>query len=215
MHIVDLSHPITANIPVWPGTPKPAFTDLCSIGRNGFGERWLQLSSHTGTHIDAPAHLIEGAASLDKLPVDTFFGSGVVLDLREVCRETLSLDLLLASRSLIEQARFLLLHTGWSRFWGDASYNHGYPVLSPEAAGWLAGVGLRGIGVDAPSFDTCGSEVLPVHHCLLGSGLILIENLTALDRIEEHGFLLSIFPLGITGAEACPVRAIAIMPSFL
>jgi len=214
MHIVDLSHPITADMPVWPGSPQPAFADLCTIGRDGFGERWLQFSSHTGTHIDAPSHLIEGAASLDRMPASRFIGKGLLLDLRDAASAAIFSDFLFARRAQIEQAEFLLFHTGWSRFWGTVAYDRAYPVLSPDAAEWLAGSGLKGIGIDAPSFDEEGSAELPVHRRLLGAGLMLIENLTALDQIGGSDFFLSVLPLGITGAEASPVRAVAMLTLF-
>jgi arylformamidase len=214
MRLVDLSHPISPDMPLWPGTPPPEFSDLHTVGRDGFGERWLQLSSHTGTHLDAPAHLLEGEATLDCLPVDRFIGKGALLDLREPQSEPVSLTQLLALRSKIEQVEFLLLHSGWSRFWGTAKYDRGYPVLSEEAASWIARLGLKGIGIDAPSFDDPDSETLPNHRRLLEAGLILIENLTELDQLDSHEFLLSVLPLPITGAEACPVRAVAVIPSF-
>lgn len=75
-------------------------------------------------------------------------------------------------------------------------------------------MGLKGVGIDAPSFDEVDSEPLPIHRCLLGAGLVLIENLTALDRLGNGNFLLSVLPLPIAGAEACPVRAVAVIPSF-
>ncbi|RXK87742.1 cyclase family protein [Chlorobaculum sp. 24CR] len=211
MRIIDLSHPISPDMPLWPGTPQPKFSDLCTIGRDGFGERWLQLSSHTGTHLDAPAHLVEGAASLDGLPANHFAGKGVMLDLREIQNGPVSLARLLTSRARIEQAEFLLLHSGWSRFWGSDEYSRGYPVLSPDAAAWLAGLGLKGIGIDAPSFDPADSEALPIHRALLGAGLVLIENLTALGQLSGSSFLFSALPLPIAGAEACPVRAVALL----
>jgi len=215
MRIVDLSHPITAGMPLWPGTPAPEFSDLHTISHDGFGERWLQLSSHTGTHLDAPAHIVEGAATIDQLPVEHFIGKGMVLDLRESCQDSITLEALLSSRSQIVDAEFLLLHTGWSRFWGSDAYNRDYPALSADAAAWLAEAGLKGIGIDAPSFDVWDSESLPVHKRLLGAGLLLIENLTALDRLAGSDFFLSVLPLNIVAAEASPVRAVGILPSFL
>jgi len=214
MRIVDLSHPISPAMPLWPGTPRPEFSDLCTVGRDGFGERWLQLSSHTGTHLDAPAHLFDGAATLDQLDVSHFIGKGALLDLRQTEAGPVSLDRVLASRERIGQAEFLLLHTGWSRFWGRDEYSRGYPVLSPEAAAWLAGLGLKGIGIDAPSFDEADSEVLPIHRRLLRAGFVLIENLTGLEPLGDRGFFFSALPLPVSGAEACPVRAVAAIPSF-
>ncbi|NTW54148.1 MAG: cyclase family protein [Chlorobaculum sp.] len=214
MRIIDLSHPISAQMPLWPGTPAPEFSDLHMISRDGFGERWLQLSSHTGTHLDAPAHIVEGAATLDRLPVDAFIGKGFLIDLRETRHGAITLEALLEFRAQIGQAEFLLLHTGWSRFWGSDAYHRGYPALSAEAAEWLAGAGLKGIGIDAPSFDAGDSDTLPVHKRLLGAGILLIENLTALDQLTSSFFLLSVLPLNIAGAEACPTRAVGILSSF-
>ena len=214
MRVIDLSHPISAEMPLWPGTPAPEISDLHTIGRDGFGERWLQLSSHTGTHLDAPAHIVEGAATLDRMPVDAFIGKGTVLDVTQSQRETITLETLLEFRAQIGQAEFLLLHTGWSRFWGRDEYNRDYPALSAETAEWLAGAGLKGVGIDAPSFDAWDSEALPVHRRLLGAGLLLIENLTALDQLADSVFLLSVLPLNIAAAEACPVRAVGIRSSF-
>lgn len=216
MRIVDLSQMIAPDMPLWPGTPAPLFDDLGTVSRDGFGERWLQLSSHTGTHVDAPAHIIDGAATLDQLDAERFIGSGVLLDLRAVRPgDAVGADCLLAARASIEASDFLLLHTGWSRLWGKDAYHRGYPVLSVEAAALLAGSGLKGVGIDAPSFDSEESAELPVHRCLLGAGLVLIENLTALDKIGGNGFYFSALPLPIAGAEASPVRAIATIPDFV
>lgn len=214
MRIVDLSHPVSPDMPLWPGTPRPEFSNLCTVGRDGFGERWLQLSSHTGTHLDAPAHLFEGAATLDQLDAGRFVGKAARLDFTDSHHETISLDELLEFRTQIVQAEFLLLHTGWSRFWGSDAYNRSYPMLAQDAAEWLASLGLKGIGIDAPSFDTADSGELPVHRCLLGAGLLLIENLTSLDQLIDSDFLLSVLPLNIVAAEACPVRAVGILPPF-
>jgi len=123
-------------------------------------------------------------------------------------------EALLSRRSQISEAEFLLLHTGWSRFWGTDEYNRGYPALSPAAAEWLAETGLKGVGIDAPSFDAEDSASLPVHKRLLGAGMLLVENLTALDRLTGSDFFLSVLPLNIAGAEACPTRAVGILSSF-
>ncbi|NTU52557.1 MAG: cyclase family protein [Chlorobiaceae bacterium] len=212
MRLIDLSHPVDPGMPVWPGTPQPSFADISTIRRDGFAERQLCFSSHTGTHIDAASHIIEGGASLDRTSLDRFFGKGALVDLRDVGCPVIDADLLQQSASLSDETEFLLLHTGWSRFWGSDAYNSGFPVLSAEAARWLAASGLKGIGIDAPSFDEAASHHYPVHRIVLEAGIILIENLTALHLLDHCGFFLSVFPLSITGAEACPVRAVAILP---
>ena len=81
MRVLDLSHPIHAGMPVYPGTPRPGVAPANTIAEHGFAERLLTLSSHTGTHMDAPAHLLEGGRTLDSYPPDRFVGPGCVIDL--------------------------------------------------------------------------------------------------------------------------------------
>ena len=108
-------------------------------------------------------------------------------------------------------AGFALLHTGWARYWGTNDYFGRYPVLSPEAAGWLAGFGLKGYGVDAISADEIDSAALPVHRALLGRGMLIIENLDRLDPLLEREFTFSCLPLKIADADGSPIRAVAIL----
>lgn len=214
MRIVDLSHPIEPGMPLWPGTPEPELEDIHTVSRDGFAESLFRFSSHTGTHIDAPAHMIEGADTLDRLAVDRFFGKAMLVDLRNTQGGLIDSGMLEAYASRIAEADFLLLHTGWSRFWGTDRYDEGFPVLSADAASMVAASGLKGIGIDAPSFDAAQNHDCPVHRRLLGSGMMLIENLTGLHRLEHGLFILSVLPLPVTGAEACPVRAVAILSEY-
>jgi kynurenine formamidase len=196
-------------MPVWPGTPQPDFSALCTIARDGFAEQSIRISSHTGTHIDAPSHIIEGGDSLDRLDLGRFYGRGILLDLRDAAGGLIRREALQPSGAMIAESEFVLLYTGWSSFWGEERYDRDYPVLTVEAASWMASFNLKGIGIDAPSFDASGVGQYPVHRELLGSGILLIENLTNLFLLPETGFFVSIFPLSIAGADACPVRAVA------
>lgn len=218
MRILDLSRPIDAAMPAWPGTPQPEFSEICTIIVDGFAEKRLCFSSHTGTHIDAPAHMIVGGVTLDKLTPDRFFGKALLVDLRCIGGGVIGIDMLLERVPQITEAEFLLLNTGWSQHWGSDAYDSGFPVLSTDAARWLADSGLKGAGIDASSFDAADSHDYPVHRMLLGAGKLLIENLAGLDQLDQHDqlgengeFWLSVLPLPIAGAEACPVRAVAII----
>jgi kynurenine formamidase len=204
-----------AGMPVWPGTAQPEFSEISTIADDGFSERRLQFSSHTGTHLDAPAHIIEGGDTLDVLTPDRFFGKGVLVDLRHLEGAQIEAGIMLALAPKLMAAEFLLLQTGWCRYWGSEAYDSGFPVFSTDAARWVAASGLKGVGIDASSFDTAETHEYPVHRILLGAGKLLVENLTGLDQLgqmdEEADFWLSIFPLSICCAEACPVRAVAIV----
>lgn len=207
MPILDLTHTIHEAMPVYPGTEQPRLSVGTTIDRDGFAEKLLTMFSHTGTHMDAPAHLLAGGRGLDGYPVDQFLGPAVVVDARGT-REV-PLSMLLPHAPRIRQAEFVLLLTGWAAVWGRPEYFDGFPVLTVEAAQWLAGQGLKGVGVDAISVDPVGTQDYPVHKVLLGAGLVLIENLTGLDQLPQEPFAFTCLPLKLRDADGSPVRAVA------
>ncbi len=211
MRIIDVTHIIANDMPVYPGTEQPVLTTACEIETDGFLEQKITFYSHTGTHIDAPAHIIKGAATLDLLPIHQFYGRAVRVDITPDAGDAITMEHLIAHRGIIQGADFLLLHTGWSRWWGQKRYFVDYPVLTPDAAEWLRGLKLKGVGLDTISADRFDSLDFPVHKTLLGSDCIIIENLTNLDKLPNHSFLFSCFPLNFKQADGSPVRAVAII----
>lgn len=211
MRVTDLSHSIGSGMSCYPGTPLPQSVPFCTIEADGFNERMLTFSSHTGTHVDLPLHMFREGLSLDAFGAERFVGRGVVLDMEDAGGGAISLARLLPYRDLIEGADFVLLHSGWARHWGTQRYLYGYPVLSLEAAEWLAGFGLKGIGVDTVSVDPADSEGYPVHKLFLAKGTLIVENLVYPDRrLFGKGFRFFCLPLKLEGAEAAPVRAVAV-----
>lgn len=211
MQIVDLTQTIAPGMPVYPGTEPPEFTAGCSLEVDGFVEKQLSLFSHTGTHMDAPAHLLAGGRTLDQYPVAQFVGPAGCVDLSGLGRPLIEVADLEPWRPLLEQVEFCLLRTGWSRHWGEEQYFSGFPVLSAAAARWLCQFGFKAIGFDAISADPVESQELPVHQILLGSGLLLIENLCNLEHLPPGPWLLSCLPLKLIDADGAPVRAVAIL----
>ncbi len=205
--VIDLTHPILEDMPVYPGTEPPTITTPFTIEKDHFTEKKIIFSSHTGTHIDAPAHIITGAPTLDELPITQFIGDGLVVDVSANRKNEIEKSELISYQLQLEKVEFLLLHTGWSQRWGKAGYFEGYPVLTIEAAAWLAQFPLKGIGVDAISLDPINE--LRVHRVVLTKPMIIIENLTGLDQLLGRSFLFSCFPLKLPMADGSPVRAIA------
>lgn len=212
MTLIDLTHPISQDMPVYPGTEPPVIVTGCTVAEDGFLERKITLFSHTGTHIDAPAHLIEGGRSLDAFPVDHYYGRAVVVETTGEGNGIIGMRDLQPRLEGLEQADFLLIRTGWSRFWGTDRYFADYPVLNIEAAETLAGLGLKGVGFDAISPDPIDSRELPVHRVLMRAELLIIENLTGLEQLPEGPFMFSCFPLAFEDADGSPVRAVAYLP---
>ena len=146
-HVIDLTHRIAPRMPVYPGTEPPVLEQANTVEHNGFAETLLRMYSHTGTHIDAPGHMVSGAPFLDQLPVDRFVGPR--LRRRRVGREgrRIGAEALDAQRDLVAGCDFVLLHTGWSRYWGDDRYFAGVPGAVAAAAAWIIARGREGRGI--------------------------------------------------------------------
>jgi len=211
MRVIDLSHTIEPGMPVYPGTPRPLFQPLASIEEQGFAEQLFTISSHTGTHVDLPSHMIVSGSSLDAFSVERFAGKGCAIDLRGRAGGVITAEELHPFEDLVKESEFLLLCTGWSEYWGSSSYYEGYPVLSSEAVSWLTHFHLKGLGVDMISVDAPDADDFPVHTQFLQNGVLIIENLARLTLLLHISFVFCGFPLKIIGAEASPVRAVALV----
>lgn len=203
MKVIDLSHIIEEEMPVFPGTEKPIINNVCTLEKDGFREKLLTMYSHTGTHLDVPAHMIEGSR-IDDLDVDHFVGPLLLITTKSY---QVTLETLKAYEEEIKRVDFVLLKTNWDRYWGDSAYFSKFPALSKEAAEYLSNFDLKGFGVDAISVDHMENLDFTVHHILLNKGFILIENLRNLDALET-GDLLSVLPLKIKDGDGSPIRAI-------
>ena len=207
MKLIDLSHPLKPGMPVFPGMVEPQFRDDFTVETHGFAEKHLAMHSHTGTHIDAPAHMLAEGLTLDQFPVDQYLGRGLVLDVRVQPR--IDLEFLKRYEAAIAQTEFLLFCTGWDMKWGQPDYFSGFPALDSAASAWLSGFALKGVGVDAISIDAADAKTYVVHHNLLSKPMVVIENCRGLDRLIGIDFFFSCLPLAIVDADGSPVRAVA------
>ena len=198
MSAVDLSRPIVPGMPVWPGDPAVEAAPACTVEGDGCSVTRLTLGTHTGTHLDAPAHLVSGGRALDTLPLEAFFGTAAVV------RGFPSLDALEA----LSGVDFLLFSTGWASQWGKPGYFSRYPVPTPALLEQIIHMGVRGLGMDTPSPDAPDS--LEHHRLLLGAGLVVVENLCNLCKLEGRRVWFTALPLPLAGADGAPVRAIAL-----
>lgn len=210
MQIIDLSHEIHPQIPVYPGTQPPVFKPTNRIAKDGFAETLISFYSHTATHMDAPAHILPDGRSLDQFPAGTFFGRACLVDVAQTSLGVISVADLQPKQQLLAEVDFLLLKTDWSQHWGADCYFRDFPCLSVAAAEWLCQFKLKGVGIDAISVDPVESAELEVHQRLLGEEILIIENLTNLDKISAEQFYFSCLPLKLRAADGSPVRAIAI-----
>ncbi|EPQ55332.1 cyclase family protein [Gloeophyllum trabeum ATCC 11539] len=189
--MIDLTHPLDATAPVCAGHPSFACHPLLLLERDGINVCSLTLGSHTGTHIDAPYHFVEnGKEPRSKLawpdvePYAQRLGPGVIV----------------------------LLHTGWSKYWGQPQYRD-HPSLDVDCARKIMASGVRVVGVDALSPDELPLEgekdCFDVHYVILGAGGVIAENLNNLDNINFDDVMVSLLPLRLTGCDGSPIRAVA------
>ena len=210
MKITDLTHVIYSDMPVFPGTEQPTLEKANTLEKDGFQEAKITMYSHTGTHIDAPAHMLSNGPYLDNLDIEHFIGNATIIDFSNRTIKLIDLDSLKPYEEKIKNVEFVIIKTGWSKYWGDKKYYENFPSLNLESAKWLSQFNLKGIGIDAISIDDMESTTFAVHKILMPRNIIIIENLTNLDSISSEFFILSILPLKNKDADGSPVRAISI-----
>jgi kynurenine formamidase len=213
MKIIDLTHTISESMPVYPGTEGPKLQVSNTYEKDGFKETLLTMYSHTGTHMDAPAHLFKQRTTLDSLPIEQFVGKGLVIncsDLQEGERITMSyIDNVIEKAN---KAEFILFYTGWDKRWGTDSYFGDYPYITEEVAEYLISSNKKGVGLDVIGIDPIYDENLSIHRKLLSENeIVIIENLNCLDQIGNELFTFCALPMKYENSDGAPIRAIAIL----
>ena len=207
--LIDMTHTITPEIPVYPGTPVPSLTPACTFTRDGFRETLLTFSSHTGTHMDAPAHLFQDGRTLDQMPMSQFSGRATALDVSGV-GPVITAEFLRSNYEAIHCADYILFYTGWEDRWGTERFlEDAFPVPDEDAARYLVSRGLKGVGTDAISIDRMGDSKLPIHHILLKDSILSIENLCLKKVRGRKDFLFFALPMKFQDTDGAPVRAFA------
>jgi len=199
--ILDISQPLKAGVPVWPGDTEFSF-DLAWTREEGGSVNVgrIAMSTHTGTHVDAPFHFRDDGARVGELDLDAFIGPARVIEVRG---EAIGAGEL--GRYDLEGVERLLLKTG---SWPDRTvFPAGITHLNPDVALFLAERGVRLVGVDTPSVDPLDSKDLPAHEALRANGIHILEGLM-LDRVEPGDYKLISLPLALEEADASPVRAV-------
>lgn len=203
--IVDLSQLIQPDSPVYPGDSPIRVKQQAQIKQDGYALSHWDINFHTATHIDAPCHFFENGISISNLDPEFWFGSAWVIPCQE--SRIIGLDTVMRCPPP-EDIDFLLFNTGWDKHYGDPVYFMDHPTITEELGLWLSQQSLKGIGVDMASPDT---KPYPIHHLILGSGKIIIENMKNLNLLpEKKTFPLICIPLPIE-AEASWVRPIALL----
>lgn len=214
MALIDLSQPLTPGVFALPGLPRPSVELFWCMGEHPANITRIDMIVHCGTHIDAPRHFIAGGDTIDGLPLDCVSGESVGWSVRRAGGEAITVDDLRRNEPELRPGDLLFLDTGWARHYHDDARYADHPHLADDAAAWLVEQGVRLLAIDAPSPDLPGiyrSEGFdwPVHHALLGSGVVVGEHLANLDRVAGRRFRTLAFPLPIVGSDGSPTRFVA------
>lgn len=226
---IDLTHPLNASTPYWPGPRNMPFhaEPFATLSADGVFEGRISMDEHTGTHIDAPNHFIDGGRALHDLEARELFVPAAVVDARaQVARDTdyrLTVDDLLAWESAhgrVPAGAVVFMFTGWDERWhdftryknADAAGRLHFPGFSAESARWLVEEReVSGLGIDALSVDHGVSQDFPVHQVSHGHGKYHLENVANLGRLPAQGAFLLVAPLNIQDASGSPVRLFAVV----
>ncbi|HXG35595.1 MAG TPA: cyclase family protein [Dehalococcoidia bacterium] len=208
MKIHDVTVPLRSDMPAYAGHPGPELLALKRLARGeSSNTSGLTLGVHSGTHVDAPCHFLEGADSVEKLPLEALLGPCQVID----CGEATAIGRReLESRidgSLTRER--ILLKTRNSALWNDPQFHPDYTYVDAEGSAWLVEQGVKLIGIDYLSIEQFGSPTRQVHETLLGAGIVILEGVD-LSRISPGGYSLVCAPLKLVGSDGAPARVFLI-----
>jgi arylformamidase len=204
MKLIDVSVPLDANLPTYPGNTPFAVEAIQRIAQGNHANlSSLHLSAHSGTHVDAPRHFFDAGAGVDALPLEILCGRTRVIEVTS--RKAVEAEDLAAS-DLSEDVR-LLIKTHNSRLWGTAEFQKEYVGVSESGAKYLVEHGIKVVGVDYLSVEPFKTPGAPTHHTLLGGGTIVIEGLNLRD-VEPGVYDMLCLPLRVVGADGAPARVV-------
>ncbi|MBI3128764.1 MAG: cyclase family protein [Candidatus Tectomicrobia bacterium] len=218
---IDISCEIKSGVPIPPGVPQKVKHTTAYRGpySHHWQATWLELSAHTGTHVDSPLHVVKGAPTVGAIDFQLYMGEAVMLDVTSMGKPNAVIKAahLEKHEKKCRAGDIIVVRTDWGRkMFGTLEYYTKSPYIDVSAAKWLVARKPKAIAFDffeeydarRTDFD---STEFKVHHVMLGAGVVLIEGLDNLDKVKKERFFMMALPIKIADAEAAPARAIAIV----
>ena len=204
--IIDLTHDMTDNMGVFPGDPACRITTAHDY-ENGYFVSEISMGTHTGTHVDTPAHKIPGTESLSELGIEPFVTEkNIVIDTRSLQGE-IDAAFVKANEELLKGKEGVIFRSGWAEKFGGDEFFCDFPALSEDAAPALKALGIRLVGLETPSVNPVRHDT--VHEAYLKERIIIVEALANVENLPETGFAFFAVPLKLKGRDGSPVRAFA------
>lgn len=212
MKPIDLSLTISESIPSFPGSPTPQFIDWSDIDHDGYNLELLFLSSHTGTHLDAPYHFVKNGLKIHQIPLVRLFGKAILIKLKKSKNTPITKSDITSfekKNGKIPNLSSVFFFTDWQKNLKKNNYFTENPGLDASSAKYLASKKINLVGIDSPSIDLGKDESFSVHHILSKNNILIVENLANMNKIRSLEFNFTILPLKLKDATGSPVRAVA------
>ena len=210
MKVIDLTLTVSEKIPTFPGSPKPHFVEWETIPKDGYNLELLFLSTHTGTHIDAPFHFVKNGKKIHEIKPERLVNEAVLIRIGKNSNRSISktdIQNFEQKNGKIENGSTVIFYTGWQKNLNKEFYFTENPGLSVSAAKYLVSKKINMVGIDSPSIDLGTDSKFSVHHVLAKNNILIVENLANLNKIKSNNFHLITSPLKLKNATGSPIRA--------
>ncbi len=213
MKLIDLSHPLEHGQLNFPWDPKISVVAHNTVASIGYNITQISMSTHQGTHLDAPFHFYDEGKTLDQMRLEQFYGKTVLIDFAPggalAAKTPLTVEKFAPHADKFQTGAKIIYRTGWDRKFGTPEYFSEFPTLTLPAAQWIADRKIGMLGMDTPTPSTDWKEC---HHILLKAGveIVIVEGLTRLEQLPQS-FVFMGFPLNIKGRDGAPIRAVALV----
>ena len=210
MKVIDLTLTVSEKIPTFPGSPKPHFIEWETIPKDGYNLELLFLSTHTGTHIDAPFHFVKNGKKIHEIAPERLVNEAVLIRIGKNSNRSISktdIQNFEQKNGKIENGSTVIFYTGWQKNLNKEFYFTENPGLSVSAAKYLVSKKINMVGIDSPSIDLGTDSKFSVHHILAKNNILIVENLANLGKIKSNNFHLITSPLKLKNATGSPIRA--------
>ena len=220
--ILELTHPLSSDIPSWDGKADFELSTITDYKDctppDLFRTQKINASVSLGTHMDAPAHVIPGGRTIDKLTLEELVVDCVVIDVSQEAHENYlvmpsAIEKFEKEHGEIADHSLVIFYTGWSKYWGNPEKYHnkfGFPSVDVSMAEILLQRKVVGLGIDTFSCDT-GKNGFPVHRAILGADKYLVENIANANLLPTIGGKIFVLPTKLNNATEAPVRLIALI----
>jgi len=208
--IIDLSMDIYHAAPTFAFDPKCAVIVHNTIDSIGYNMTQLSMSTHQGTHLDAPFHFLDDGKTVEQLDLTKCIGDALLVDLsRKRPKEAITVADFAAYKDRIGEGTRLIYRTDWNEQYPHKHYFSDFPYMTIELAEWLAERRIAMIGMDVPTPNP--TDYGPVHKILLRAEIVIVEGLANLKEVGQGSFFFMAAPLRIKGRDGSPVRALAML----